>query len=278
MIKKMQVKSKQVIISFLAIISTLGFLVPIFWVILTAFKFRKDVFIFPPKFIFTPTLSNFIHVFKESYYLEYMLNSIVISTLALIISVFVGTLAAYAFSRFHIKGSKNILLWILSLRMILPIAVVVPFYLMAIKTGLYDTKLGLAIVLIVTTLPLAVWMQMSFIRRIPPQIEEAAMVDGCSPFGAFTRVVLPLEITCIITTFVVCIIFAWNELPLSLVFAPHNARTLPVSMLSWNTQRGLIWGPMMAAGMMAVIPIILFGVFAQKYVVRGLTLGGMSEE
>ena len=133
MTKKMQIKLKQAIISFLAIVSTLGFLLPIFWATLTAFKFRKDIFTSPPKFIFTPTLINFIHVLKESYYLKYLLNSIVISTLAAITSVFVGTLAAYAFSRFYIRGSKNILLWILSLRMIPPIAVVVPFYLMALK-------------------------------------------------------------------------------------------------------------------------------------------------
>jgi ABC-type glycerol-3-phosphate transport system permease component len=121
-------------------------------------------------------------------------------------------------------------------------------------------------------------MQMSFIRAIPLEIEEAAMIDGCSHFGSFIRIVLPLEITGIITTFIVCIIFAWNELPLSLVLAPLKARTLPVSILSWNSQRGILWGPIMAAGMMAVIPIILFGVFAQKYVVRGLTLGSISDE
>ena len=119
---------------------------------------------------------------------------------------------------------------------------------------------------------------MSFIRAIPLEIEEAAMIDGCSRFGCFIRIVLPLEITGIVTTFIVCIVFAWNELPLSLVLAPLKARTLPVSMLSWNSQRGILWGPMMAAGMMAVTPIVLLGIFTQKYVVRGLTLGSMSDE
>lgn len=275
---KRNIRFRHILISVLAIIITLCFLIPIIWAVMTAFKFQKDIFTYPPRFIFTPTLDNFKKVLNESDYLKYMFNSITVSSVASAISVFIGTLAAYAFSNFYIKGSKNILLWVLSLRMIPAIAVVVPFYLMSAKTGLYDTRFGLMIVLTVITLPIALWLQMSFIRGVPQQIIEAATIDGCSHFGAFMRVVLPLEITGIITTFIICIIFAWNELPLSLLLAPQNAQTLPVSMLSWNTQRGLLWGPMMAAGTMSVIPIILFGLFAQKYIVRGLTLGAMSEE
>lgn len=277
-IRKARMQLRQVIILCLAIITTLVFLVPVLWALLTALKFHRDVFTFPPTFIFVPTLSNFTEVLRESDYLNYMFNSIIVSTLASIISVFVGTLAAFGFTRFRIRGSGHILLWILSLRMIPPIAVLVPFYFMAINTGLYDTRVGLAIILVVTTLPLAVWLQMSFIREIPPAIEEAAMVDGCSPFGALIRVVVPLEIPGIIATFIVCVIFAWNEFPLSLVIAPHRARTLPVSMVSWDTPRGLLWGQMMASGLMAVIPIIVIAIFVQKYIVRGLTLGSITDE
>lgn len=262
----------------LTCIVTLLFLSPLLWALLTSFKHHRDVFAFPPKFIFTPTLANYVQVLRNSEYLAYMANSLVITTLSAAASAFVGALGAYGFTRFRLRGSKGILMWILSLRMIPPVAVLVPFYLMAVKTGLYDTRLGMAAVLLTVNLPLAIWLQMSFIRELPPQIEEAAMVDGCSAWSAFLRVVLPLEAPGIVATLIICFIFTWNEFPLSLVLAPQFAKTLPVSMTSWDTQRGLLWGQLMAAGMMAVAPILVFTAFVQKYLVRGMTLGSVTGE
>ncbi|BAS26251.1 carbohydrate ABC transporter permease [Limnochorda pilosa] len=253
------------------------FLLPLAWTVLTSLKLHKDIFTYPPKWVFQPTLENYAYVLQRSEYLKYMLNSAAVSLSSAGFSVLIGAMAAYAFTRFRIRASNHLLLWILSLRMIPPIAVVVPFYLMAIRSGLYDTRVGLAIVLLTVNLPIAVWLQLSYIREIPIELEEAAMVDGSSRLGAFLRIVLPLEAPGLFATFIMCLIFSWNEFPLSLILTSQQARTLPVSMLSWDTQRGLLWGYMMSASVMAVAPILLLTAVIQKYLVRGLTLGGVKE-
>ncbi|MCX6090260.1 MAG: carbohydrate ABC transporter permease [Candidatus Atribacteria bacterium] len=268
-------KHRQLLLVVILSVVTFLFLLPLIWAFLTSLKLHRDVFTFPPKWIFTPTIENYLYVLRETDYLKFMSNSIVISFSSAAMSVFLGALAAFGLSRFRVKGSKTILMWILSLRMIPPIAIVVPFYLMAIRIGLYDTRSGLAIVLLAINVPIAVWLQMSYIREIPKAIEESAMLEGCSPIGAFFRVVLPLEATGLFATFIMCLIFSWNEFPLTMILTGNVSKTLPVSMLSWDTQRGLQWGNMMAASMMAIAPILIFTALAQKYLVRGLTLGSV---
>jgi len=271
----MSQSKRQFLLTLILIGFTVLFLFPLFWAFLTSIKLHKDIFTYPPRWIFTPTLGNYLYVLHQTEYVKFMINSAVISFSSAAISVFLGALAAFGLSRFRIRGSKNILMWILSLRMIPPIAIVVPFYLMAIRSGLYDTRIGLAIVLLTINLPIAVWMQMSYIKEIPKAIEESAMIEGCSPIGAFLRVILPLEASGLFATFIMCLIFSWNEFPLTMILTSETSRTLPVSMLSWDTQRGLQWGNMMAASMMAIAPILIFTIFALKYLVRGLTLGSV---
>lgn len=258
-------------------IITAIFLFPLLWALLTSFKLHKDIFVLPPKIIFSPTLNNYKYVLYNTPYFHYMKNSIIVSFSSAFISVFIGFLAAYSFSRFHVRGANNLLLWVLSLRMIPPLAVVVPFYLMAISTQLYDTKLGLSIVLLTLNLPFAVWLQLSYLNQIPKDIEEAALVDGCSRVKALFKIVFPLAIPGIISTLIFCLIFSWNEFPLSLILTSQNAKTLPVSMVSWDTQRGLLWGKLMSASMMAVAPVLIFTIFIQRYLIRGLTLGAIVE-
>lgn len=265
-------------LSFVALSAvTAAFIFPVFWALITSLKLHRDIFVNPPKLLFTPTLANYRRVLFESDYLHFMMNSAVIATTGAFLAVILGTLGAYALTRYKIRGARHLLLWILSLRMIPPMAVVVPFYLMAISSGLYGSRLALVIVAMTLNLPIAVWMQVSYLREIPIQIEEAALVDGCSRLGAFVRIVLPLEAPGLVATAVMCLIFAWNEFPLSVVLSSEASKTLPVSMLSWDTQRGLLWGELMASSMMAIAPVFVFATFIQRYLVRGLTLGAVVE-
>jgi multiple sugar transport system permease protein len=256
---------------------TLFFLTPVIWALVTALKLHRDIFNNPPLFLFHPTLDNFRYVLSNSPYAHYFLNSLVASSVSALASTFIAALAAYAFSRFRIPRSNDIMMWILSLRMTPPMAVVVPFYLMAVSTHLYDTRIGLEVVLITVDLPIAVWMLASYINAVPVDLDEAAMMDGCSRFGAFLRIVLPPAAPGIVATLILCFIFSWNEFPLSVVLTSQTATTLPVSMMGWDTERGLLWGQMMAAGVMAAAPVMIFAIFIQRYLVRGLTLGAVVE-
>ena len=264
--------------SFLALcVITLFFLVPVIWALITALKLHRDIFNNPPLFLFHPTLDNFRFVLKNSPYAHYFLNSLIVSSVSAVVSTFIAALAAYAFSRFKVPRSNDIMMWILSLRMTPPMAVVVPFYLMAVATHLYDTRIGLAVVLITVDLPIAVWMLASYINAVPIDLDDAALIDGCSRFGAFLRVVLPPAAPGIVATLILCFIFSWNEFPLSVVLTSQTATTLPVSMMGWDTERGLLWGQMMAAGVMAAAPVMIFAIFIQRYLVRGLTMGAIVE-
>ncbi len=256
---------------------TLFFLTPVIWALVTALKLHRDIFNNPPLFLFHPTLDNFRYVLSNSPYGHYFLNSLVASSVSAVASTFIAALAAYAFSRFRIPRSNDIMMWILSLRMTPPMAVVVPFYLMAVSTHLYDTRIGLEVVLITVDLPIAVWMLASYINAVPVDLDEAAMMDGCSRFGAFLRIVLPPAAPGIVATLILCFIFSWNEFPLSVVLTSQTATTLPVSMMGWDTERGLLWGQMMAAGVMAAAPVMIFAILIQRYLVRGLTLGAVVE-
>ncbi len=259
------------------VVVTLFFLFPVLWALLTALKQHRDIFIDPPLFVFQPTLDNFRFVLSNSPYIRYLVNSLVASSISAVASLFIAAMAAYGFTRFRIRASGNILMWILSLRMTPPMAVVVPFYLMAVATRLYDSQIGLALVLITVDLPIAVWMLVGYLEAIPADLDAAAMIDGCSRLGALVRVVLPPAAPGLAATLILCFIFSWNEFPLSVVLTSQSAVTLPVSMMGWDTQRGLEWGHMMAAGVMAAAPVVAFAILIQRYLVRGLTMGAVVE-
>jgi multiple sugar transport system permease protein len=259
------------------VLVTLFFLVPVLWALVTALKQHRDIFVSPPLFVFRPTLDNFRFVLSNSPYLHYFVNSLIASGLSSVASLFIAAMAAYAFSRFKVRASGNILMWILSLRMTPPMAIVVPFYLMAVATHLYDTRIGLALVLITVDLPIAVWMLVGYLEAIPADLDSAAMIDGCSRLGALVRVVLPPAAPGLVATLILCFIFSWNEFPLSVVLTSQSAVTLPVSMMGWDTERGLQWGHMMAAGIMATAPVVALAILIQRYLVRGLTMGAVVE-
>jgi len=246
---------------------------PLLWMLLASFKTRAQVSELPPKILFDPTLDNYREVFRDSDFPRYLLNSTTVAVASTVLSVGLGFLAAYAFVRLRRRRNDGLLFWILTMRMVPPLAVLVPFFSMMSTFGLYDTRQGLALVYTTFNLPIAVWLLLGYLDKIPVSIEEAAMTDGCSRLSAIWSVVLPLAAPGLFATAVICMLLSWNEFAFALNLTGEEAKTLPVFLTAWDTQRGVNWGPMTASALLVVTPVIVGAAIFQKWLVRGLTFG-----
>lgn len=250
-------------------------ILPFLWLVLTSLKTRIDIFSIPPKFFFNPTIKNYYSAFTKRHFLPMFYNSLVISISTTILSLAVGTLGAYSLARFRIFGDKHISFWILSTRMFPPIVLVIPFYIMATRSGLHDSKLLMVIVYTTFNLPFVVWIMRSFFEDLPFDLEKAAMVDGYTRWDAFWKVILPLSAPGLFTTAILCFIFSWNEFLFANVLTAAASRTVPVGIRGLVTSRAIEWGEIAAVGTLQVIPVLVFAFAAQKYIIRGLTLGAV---
>ena len=250
-------------------------LLPVIWLLMTSFKKPVDVYAMPPKIIFSPTLENYVTLFVERNFLHYLKNSIVVSFFATFICVFLGALVSYVLSRYRIKKKENIAFWFLSLRMLPPIAVILPYYLLFRNLGLLDSRTALILVDITITLPFSVWMMKGFFEEVPIEYEEAAMVDGCTRFQSFLRIILPLVRPGLAATAVFSLIFTWNEFLFALILSGEGAKTLPVGVTGFVTFEGIKWGLLAAGGIFIIAPILIASLFIQKNLIRGLTFGGI---
>jgi multiple sugar transport system permease protein len=246
---------------------------PLLWMLLASFKTRAQVSELPPKILFEPTLDNYREVFRDSDFPRYLLNSTTVAVASTVLSVGLGFLASYAFVRLRRRRNDGLLFWILTMRMVPPLAVLVPFFSMMSTFGLYDTRQGLALVYTTFNLPIAVWLLLGYLDKIPVSIEEAAMTDGCSRLSAIWSVVLPLAAPGLFATAVICMLLSWNEFAFALNLTGEEAKTLPVFLTAWDTQRGVNWGPMTASALLVVTPVIVGAAIFQKWLVRGLTFG-----
>ncbi|MBI4280405.1 MAG: carbohydrate ABC transporter permease [Armatimonadetes bacterium] len=250
-------------------------LVPLAWLLITSFKYQVDMFARPPRLLFTPTLDHYVTVLGKSNFPSYVKNSLLAGGLATGASLVIGSLCAYGIARFDFRGRGAILLWVLVVRLIPPLALIIPFYMMLRSLGLYDTVLGLGIVYLSLNLPLTVWLMTTYFAEVPVAVEEAAMVDGCSRIGALWRVVLPLTAPGLVATSVITLIFSWNEFPFALMLTAGEAKTAPVSITEWLVERGLLWGELSASGTLIILPVLIFAAFVQRHLVRGLTIGAV---
>ena len=219
---------------------------------------------------FRPTIENFLFVVEQFPFLDYLRNSLVVTFGTTILSVILGCLAGYSLARFR-TGGNTLAFWFLSTRMMPPAAIIVPFFMMYMRAGLTDTLVGLVIAYMVFNLSFVIWMTRSFFAEIPVQLEEAAMVDGCSRLEAFFRITLPLTKNGIAATAVFCIVFSWNEFLFALILtSSKQAQTLPASVNTFITKYWTSWGPLYAESTIIVIPILIVSIFLQRYLVRGL--------
>lgn len=263
-------------------------LVPIYWILVTSLKQWKDIFAVPPKFIFKPILDNFVGVLGirpvgleetrmgvASAYPRRFLNSLIVASVSTFFAVSLGTIAAYAFSRFEVKGKNDLLFFILSTRMLPPIVVVIPLFLMYRALHLVDTHLGLVLLYTTFNVSFAVWLMKGFIDEIPREYEEAAMVDGYSRFQAFVKVVLPQSITGIVASAVFCFITAWNEFAFALILTTEKARTAPPSIPMVLGSTGMNWGQVASGTFLFLLPVIIFTFLLRGHLLRGVTFGAV---
>ena len=283
-------------------------MIPLFWIGITGFKSPPDSIAYPPKIVFEPTLEGYCNLFTrrsrqtseyianlgppdgvcdevtrarrmvivgESNYWPRFVNSIVIAFGSTFLATFLGVLAAYGFSRFKVPLADDLLFFILSTRMMPPIAVAIPIYLMYRNLGLSDTWLGMILLYTAVNVSLAVWLLKGFIDEIPREYEEAAMIDGYTRMQAFFRVVLPQATTGIAATAIFCLIFAWNEYAFAVLLTSGTAQTAPPFIPSIIGEGGLDWPAIAAGTSIFLVPILVFTVLLRKQLLRGITFGAV---
>jgi sorbitol/mannitol transport system permease protein len=248
---------------------------PLGWLVLTAFKTELQAISVPPLVFFTPTLENFHIVQERSDYMLYATNSLITSVASTILGLALAFPAAYAMAFFKGKYTKDILMWMLSTKMMPAVGALVPVYVMAQTSGLLDTRTGLVIVFTLSNLPIMVWMLYSYLKEIPAEILEASRMDGATLWQEFRHVLLPLTMGGLASTGLLTLVLSWNEAFWSLNLSAAKAGTLATLIASYSSPEGLFWAKLSAASFMAIGPIVVFGWFSQKQLVQGLTFGAV---
>jgi sorbitol/mannitol transport system permease protein len=248
---------------------------PLGWLLLTAFKTELQAIAIPPELFFSPTLENFHEVQERSDYLHYAWNSVVTSVVSTLLGLAIAAPAAYAMAFHKGKRDKDILMWMLSTKMMPAVGALVPIYVLAQKSQLLDTQLGLIIVFTLSNLPIMVWMLYSSFKEIPNEILEAARMDGATLWQEAVKVLLPLGMGGLASTGLLCLVLSWNEAFWSLNLSSAKAGTLATLIASYSSPEGLFWAKLSAASLMAIAPIVVFGWFSQKQLVQGLTFGAV---
>jgi multiple sugar transport system permease protein len=250
---------------------------PFLWIAVASFK--QPIAILSGTWSFTPTLDNYADVLlsKRSDFLAGVRNSLIVAAVSTAIVLVVGTLAAYSLHRFAWARwvTLGFLGWTLAFHMIPVLTLVGPWYLAFKQLGLYDTRAALIVTHVSVNLPMAVWLMMSFFRDIPPEIEQAALVDGCHPLSAFWRVVLPLVVPGLIAAGVLAFVFSWNEFSIALNLVSQTNATVPVVVAKFAQDYEIQHGQMAAASILATIPALVLMVFGQRFIVQGLTMGSV---
>jgi len=248
---------------------------PIAWMLLTAFKTEVEAVSSPPSLIFAPTLENYAAVQARADYLRFAVNSVVISVGATLVAIAFAVPAAYAMAFFPTKRTRGTLLWMLSTKMLPPVGVLVPIYLLARDLSLLDTRVGLIAVYALMNLPIVVWMLYTFFKELPRDILEAARIDGAHVRDELRHLVLPLSVPGIASTALLSIILCWNEAFWSLNLTTSDAAPLTAFIASFSSPEGLFWAKLSAASTMAIAPILVFGWMSQRQLVRGMTFGAV---
>ena len=254
---------------------TLLLFFPLFWLCLTAFKTELQAIAIPPELFFTPTLEGFAEVQTRSDYLLFAKNSLVTSLASTLIGLAIAAPAAYSMAFFRTRRTRDVLLWMLSTKMMPAVGALVPVYVMAQSSGLLDTLSALTVVFTLSNLPIMVWMLYSYFKDIPHDILEAARMDGANVWREFRYVILPLGMGGIASTGLLCLVLSWNEAFWSLNLTAAKAGTLAALIASYSSPEGLFWAKLSAASLMAIAPIVVFGWFSQKQLVQGLTFGAV---
>jgi multiple sugar transport system permease protein len=246
------------------------FITPLVWMILASFKTNVDIQNVRRAFLFTPTLENYVDVFRNDRYLRFVFNSLWVAAWATLISLVIGVPAAYSMNRYGMGKSA---LLVLLARIVPGICLLVPWYYIFARAGLVGSYTVLILSHMFILIPVSLYVLMSFFASLPKELEEAALVDGLTPIGAFWHILLPLALPGIATAGILSFIFSWNNFMFALVLSGRDTKTLPPAIFDFVSYSGINWGAIMAGSVVMTIPIIVVALFSQKYIVSGLTAG-----
>ena len=249
-------------------------LLPAFWMLQLSFRQGGDIF--DMRLVFVPTLNNY-RALWTGLFPGSLANSVIVSLGTTALSLLFGVPAAYALSRWRFRRRRALALWILATRMAPPVAYTIPFFLAYRFVGLLDTLLGMVIIYLTFNLALVVWMMRNFFDGVPRALEEAAWIDGAGVWSGFRSIALPLAAPGLAATGVLCFILSWNDFFYALILTRTQAMTAPVAIVNFMQYEGWEWGKIAAGGTLVMLPVVAFSIFVRRYLVRGLTAGGVKE-
>lgn len=260
------------------VVVSVWMLFPVFWMATTGLKENESIMNLPPEWLFFDvTFRHFTELFTEMGFHQYLLNSFVVAAASVGVSVIVGVPAAYALSRMDVPADDDISFYILSTRMVPPLAILVPLYIFYQAVGLTDSLVGLTITHLLITLPMVIWIVKGFIDELPPSLEESALVDGCNRIQAFREIVVPLVTPGIAAAAFIGFIFSWNNFMLALVLTSGADKTAPLVIQSSMGYLSINWGMLGAAGTLTILPPVVLSLLIRDYLVEGMTMGAVKE-
>jgi len=266
---------KNVLIYLAVILAVILSLAPILYLFITSFKPGELTFAVPPVWIFKPTLQNYRDVFAGGAFTKYFFNSFIVAASTTLIALVLGSFAGYGFARYPFRGNYSLRLGSLLPQMLPPITIIVPLYVLFNSLKLIDTQWALIVSYLTFSIPLSIWMATGFFADVPVELEESAMIDGCTRLGAFFRISIPIAAPGLAATAILSFIYCWNEFLYAVILTGRDARTLPVTITSFMTNKAILWGRIAASGSLVLLPVLIFAIIAQRYLVRGLSRGAV---
>jgi len=258
----------------LFVLMILTWVFPVLWIILTSFKVRTDIFTLPPKIFFNPTVEHYIEAFIRTSDIAFgIFNSVVIATVTTFLTLLVAVPAGYAFARVTFKFRSQLSFFALISQMAPPIGLIIPYFFILSRTRMLDSYTGLIAIHMTLTVPFSIWLMVTYFQDLPVSLEESAAIDGASPFTTFFRVVLPTAWGGVAVTAIFAFIESWNEFLYAVVLTGSRTKTVPVAIFSFLTTEESLWGPFTATGVTIMAPVIFVALFAQRQMIKGMTLG-----
>ena len=250
-------------------------LFPVYWVLTVSLKSKRDSLANPPLWLFDPVAANYVKLWSHDTFKYTFLNSVIVTIVGVALSLAIAIPTAYAIVRLKIRGQNIVGVWLILAYMLPEFLFVLPMFSLYQWTGLYDTHVGLALMYQVHVLPLSIWLLSSFFREINPAIDEAARIEGCTNWQILTKIYVPCTLPGMVATAILNAIWIWNELAIALGLTFSKAQTVTLGVTSFRGYAALDWGAMTAASIIAIVPMLIFAIVAQKHIVKGLTLGAV---
>lgn len=249
---------------------------PFLWILRTSFTHKVIAYRIPPEWFFVPTLSNYLMIFKSHPFHIFFLNSLVVALASTAICLLIGAPAAYSFARFR-TGGNTVRVSVLTTQMLPAITLVIPFFLIFNKIGIYNSLPGLIVSYITFNIPFVVWILIGFFETLPKELDESAMIDGCTRLGSFLRITVPISLPGMLSAGVFCFVLSWNEFLFALILTGRASKTLPVAVAALITQQGTEIGAVCAATMLVVTPMILLYFCFRSFLIEGMIAGAVKE-